>query len=106
MDRLATKIGETGEGGLKVYLGNYSEYRDGAIGAGSGSADTAAAASTAPTSGYKAKQRKAAPSKVEVELDALEAELDRQIDRRTELEDALGQPGALWLEGGARGADG
>jgi ATP-binding cassette, subfamily F, member 3 len=92
MDRLATKIGETGDGELKVYLGNYSEYREGAIGAGSGSADTAAAASTAPASGYKAKQRKAAPSKVEVELDALEAELDRQIDRRTELEDALGQP--------------
>ena len=52
----------------------------------------AAAASTTAASGYKAKQRKAAPSKVEVELDALEAELDRQIDRRTELEDALGQP--------------
>ena len=42
-------------------------------------------------SGYKAK-RKAAQNPIEVELDALEAELDRLTERRTELEDALSHP--------------
>jgi ATP-binding cassette subfamily F protein 3 len=90
MDRLATKIGEAGEGGLKVYLGNYTEYRDGAIGAGSPL--PAAEQEGAAVSGYKAKQRKPAPSKVELELDAIEADLERLTERRTELEDLLSKP--------------
>jgi ATP-binding cassette subfamily F protein 3 len=91
MDRLATKIGEAGDGGLKVYLGNYSEYREGAVGAG-GFAPAPPAGEGAAVSGYKAKQRKAAPSKVELELDAIEAELERLTERRTELEDLLSKP--------------
>jgi ATP-binding cassette subfamily F protein 3 len=87
MDRIATKIAEVGNGGLSVYLGNYTEYRDGAVGAGSGLAGEAAAAA----SSYKAK-RKVAKNPIEVELDALEAELDRLTERRTELEDALSHP--------------
>jgi ATP-binding cassette subfamily F protein 3 len=90
MDRLATKIGEVGDGSLKVYLGNYSQYREGqAVGAG---ASYSVEAESAPASGYKAKQRKVSRSPVEVELDALEAELDRLTERRSELEDLLAQP--------------
>jgi ATP-binding cassette subfamily F protein 3 len=89
MDRLATRIAEVDDGGLKLYLGNYSQYREGAVEAGS---STFVAADGTPASSYRAKQRKLAPNPIEVELDAVEAELERLTDRRAELEDALGKP--------------
>jgi hypothetical protein len=46
----------------------------------------------ARASGYKAKQRKVVRSPIEVELDAVEAELERLTERRAELEDLLAQP--------------
>ena len=74
---------------MKVYLGNYSRYREGAVEAGSSSV---AAADGAPASAYRAKQPKVATNPIEVELDAVEAELERLAERRAELEDALGKP--------------
>jgi ATP-binding cassette subfamily F protein 3 len=90
MDRLATKIGEVGAGGLKVYLGNYSRYREGAVAAGT-SLIGQAAPEAAAVAGGKSK-RKSARDPIEAELDALETELDRLTERRAELEDALGKP--------------
>jgi ATP-binding cassette subfamily F protein 3 len=87
MDRLATKIGEVGDGGLKVYLGNYSRYREGAIGAGSASTGL-----PEPVAAGKGRSKKQAVNPIEAELDALEAEIDRLSERRVELEEALSQP--------------
>jgi ATP-binding cassette subfamily F protein 3 len=87
MDRLATKIGEVGDGGLKVYLGNYSRYREGAVGAGSASTGL-----PEPVATGKGRTKKQAVNPIEAELDALEAEIDRLSERRVELEEALSQP--------------
>jgi ATP-binding cassette subfamily F protein 3 len=87
MDRLATKIGEVGDGGLKVYLGNYSRYREGAVGAGSASTGL-----PEPVATGKGRTKKQAVNPIEAELDALEAEIDRLSERRVDLEEALSQP--------------
>lgn len=90
MDRLATQVAEVGDGQVKVYLGNYTRYREGAIEAGSST--TAVAGVDGPAARDRTKQRKVVRSPLEVELDALEAELDRLSERQAELEDLLGQP--------------
>ncbi|MCC6179121.1 MAG: ABC-F family ATP-binding cassette domain-containing protein [Chloroflexi bacterium] len=55
MDRVATKIGEVGGGQIRVYLGNYTSYRERRIGAGS-------AASPSAASGETSHSRTAAPA--------------------------------------------
>jgi ATP-binding cassette, subfamily F, member 3 len=123
MDRLATKVGEVSGGGLRVFLGNYTSYRDRRVAAGGMAASpsrpapvgaTRASPSATPSDGPEGDARVAptngragpgkprrGPSAEARELARVEDELARVAARRAEVEVMLadpthyGEPGAL-----------
>jgi ATP-binding cassette, subfamily F, member 3 len=118
MDRLATKVGELDGGTLRVYLGNYTAYRDRRvaagslsttarpIGAGVGTRGVVERGGPVPTPEDGGTDRRKGrpqrgPSAGERELAKIEAELERLTGRRAEVEamladpDRYGEPGAL-----------
>ena len=129
LDRLATKVGEVSGGALRVYLGNYTAYRDRRIAAGSAAtvgtsappARTAVAEATVvgatraspadPTGQSQPPTDVAAPkssrnrprrgpSAAERELARVESEFERVAARRAEVEAMLADP-AHYNEPGA-----
>ncbi len=120
MDRLATKVGELSGGALRVYLGNYTAYRDRRVPAGSGSTGPGALrppvgaglalpstsdggegrASPAPTEppadradgSPKRGRPRRGPSPEARELAGIEEELERLTARRAEVEAMLADP--------------
>ncbi|MGE3913557.1 MAG: ABC-F family ATP-binding cassette domain-containing protein [Chloroflexota bacterium] len=116
MDRVATKVGEVGNGRMQVYLGAYSSYRDRRIAAGSTSTPTAPPPKPVTDSSAEDAQRerqeraarqeaerrrKRGPATQERELGKLENEIGKVTARKSEVEAMLadpthyGEPGAL-----------
>ncbi|MFN8523874.1 MAG: ABC-F family ATP-binding cassette domain-containing protein [Chloroflexota bacterium] len=96
MDRLATKVGEIGAGALRVFLGNYTAYREQGIAVG-GSRPAAPAAQTAEAPALKPRSTESRggrrePERAEREMGKIEGELDALAQRRAEVEAALADP--------------